>query len=213
MAAVALVFTTHTYHGNSEINFFRDDQGGLFVTIDTERLHMRSVEPTEAEYDNYAALFGDETVMEKFATGQTKTREEIETRINEMWVKRWKKGDPYSALAVFKKETGDFLGHVVLGHGDQPGQSEIAYLFHQPYWRQGYGSEAVMALVTEYALATIWEGYTLEGLPLEKITAIARPDNPASCRILEKIGMQFLFEEERYGALRYRYSIDLRRFF
>lgn len=200
---------THTYRGNSEINFFSDDQDGLSVTIDTDRLHIRSVKATDAEYDRYALLFGDKNVMRKFATGQTKTRDEMKTRINDVWVKRWREGDPYTGLAVFRHDTDDFLGHVVLGHGDVAGESELAYLFNQMHWGKGFGSEAVTAVVEEYAPATIQEEYLLEGKPLARIVATARPDNPASGRILEKVGMQFVREEEKYGALRHHYSIDL----
>ena len=70
------VSSTHTYHGSSEINFFLNEHDALTVTIDTERLHIRSAEASEKDYGLYAALFGDQDVMGKFATGQTKTREE-----------------------------------------------------------------------------------------------------------------------------------------
>lgn len=53
------------------------------------------------------------------------------------------------------------------------------------------------------------EGYTLEGKTLEKITATARPDNPGSVKILEKLGMHKISEEEKYGALRHHFSINL----
>ena len=128
--SASAVSNTHTYRGNSEINFFAND--GLSVTIDTNRLHIRSVEATEADYDRYAALFGAKDVMGKFATGQTKTRDEMRTRINDIWVKRWHENDPYTGLAVFRNDTDDFLGHVVLGHGDVAGESELAYLFNPP---------------------------------------------------------------------------------
>ncbi len=208
MSLAAAVSSTHTYLGDAEINFFSDDQDGLSVTIDTDRLHLRSVESTEDEYDRYAALFGSKDVMGKFATGQTKTREEMEARIN-LWVRRWRAHDPYAGLAVFKNDTDDFLGHVVLGYGDAPGESELAYLFNRPHWRKGYGSEAVAAVVKEYAPATVEEGALLEGKPLERIVATARPDNPASGRILEKVGMQFVRAEEKYGVMRHHYAINL----
>jgi RimJ/RimL family protein N-acetyltransferase len=101
------------------------------------------------------------------------------------------------------------LGHVILGHGDAPGESEIAYLFLQLHWRKGYGSETVATIVQEYAPATVREGYTIEGKPLERIVATARYDNPASNRILEKVGMHLDASEEKYGALRHKYSIHL----
>lgn len=210
MSLTAAASHTHTYHGKfANINFFSDPQEGLSVTIDTDRLHIRSVEATEEDYDRYAALFGDKEVMKKYATGQTKTREEIKTRING-WVKRWLEHDPYSGFAVFKKDTKEFVGHIVLGHGDRPGESELAGLGNQGFWKKGYGKEAAMAIVREYAPATVREGYFLEGKPLERIVATARPDVPASKRILEKVGMQFVRAEEKFGAMRHHYAINLK---
>src|SRR3990167_1103777 len=161
------------------------------------------------EHGHYASLFGDPHVMEKFATGQIKTKEEITARINGVWVKRWRENDPYAGFAVFHQETDDFLGHIVLGHGTQAGESELAYLLKRPHWNKGYGTEAVRAVVREYAPATVQEGYTLEGKPLETITATVRPDNPASERILQKVGMHFVRAEEKQSALRHHYSIGL----
>ena len=208
--AVKGTTSTHTYrHGSTEVNFFVDDHDVLRVTIDTDRLHIRSVEPSEKDYNSYGALFGNTAVMEKYATGQTKTPEEIRIRINDLWVKRWREKDPYSGLAVCKNDTDEFVAHVVLGHGDVPGQSELAYLFMKNHWGKGLGSEAVTALVKQYAPATVKEGYTLEGKILETITATTRPDNPASVRILEKVGMHKIGEEVKFGALRHHFSINL----
>ncbi len=147
--------------------------------------------------------------MRKFATGQTKTREEVVARIKDVWVKRWHQNDPYNGLAAFKKDTDEFLGHVVLGHSGVQGQSEHAYLFMKNYWGKGFGTEAVPAVVKDYAPATVKEGYTLEGKTLEKIIATARPDNPGSVKILEKLGMHKIGEEEKYEALRHHFAINL----
>lgn len=96
---------------------------------------------------------------------------------------------------MFKNDADEFLGHVVAGHGDVPGQSELAFLFMPQHWCQGFGTEAVAAIVKEYAPATVKQGYTLDGEPLNKITATAKPDNPASVRILEKTGMRKISED------------------
>lgn len=49
----------------------------------------------------------------------------------------------------------------MIGHGDEPGQSEVAYLFMKNHWGKGLGTEAVNAVVKEYAPATVLERYTL----------------------------------------------------
>jgi RimJ/RimL family protein N-acetyltransferase len=193
------------YGGPSNVSFF-SDQDGLRVAIDTERLHIESVRSTEAEYDRYAALFGDVEVMKTFATGVTKTREEIAQRIETVWAKRWRESDPYSAFSVTKNDTDEFVGSVVLGHS-QPGVAEIAYVFARDHWRKGYGSEGVASVVKEYAPATRKERYLLDGEPLREIVATARTDNVASLRILEKAGFVRTGERERYGALRTEFSL------
>jgi RimJ/RimL family protein N-acetyltransferase len=199
----------------TSIHFSTNSQNGLSVTIDTTRLHIRSV--TTDDYDRYAALFGDKKVMEKFANGNPRTREEVQEKINNLWVKRWNENDPYSGLAVFRKNTdsssSDFLGHVTLGHTAHAGESELAYLFHEQCWGNRYGSEAVTAVVKEYAPATVKQGYaTLEGEPLQKIVATARTDNVASWRILAAVGMTRQGTVDKHGAPRYLYSINLSEF-
>lgn len=210
MAAPLLGPISHTYTDEAEIIFVSDEVEGLSVVIKTSRLYMRSVQATQAEFENYASLFGDAVVMEKFGTGKPQTREHLETRIRDVWAQRWLQHDPYAGLAVFKGDTHEFLGHVVLEHGDRPGESELAYIFHQKYWNQGYATEAVRAIVQEYAPATVKEGYTLDGKPLEKILATARFDNVPSIRVLEKVGMKHTHGSQAYGALRNHYAVDLK---
>ena len=45
------------------------------------------------------------------------------------------------------------------------------------------------------------------GLSLDRIVGRARPENPASCRVLEKIGMRPAGEVEREGVTWLRYEI------
>ena len=197
----------------AEVNFTINTQKELTVTIDTKSLHMRSIDDSEADLNSYAGLFGDKDVVEKYADGKTKTKEEIGKRINDSWVKRWKENDPYSALAVFTKQTeefsDEFVGHVVVGYGDKPGQSEMAYLFHKNYWNKGFGTQAVTALVKDYAPALKEKGYLLEGEVLTEIQATTRTDNTYSVRILENLGMEKIDENEKFGGMRYIYSIKV----
>lgn len=192
----------------TSIQFITDAQG-LHVTIETDRLYMRSVRSEKKDYEQYASLFGDSKVMAKFSFGQPLLPKEIRSRIDNIWAKRWLKNDPFSAFAVFKKDTGKFVGHVILGHGDAPGIAELAYLFTPSEWGKGYGSEASAAIVNKYALATISKGYLIDGSPLTKIIATARPDNPASIRILEKLGMHLIQKVEKFGSDRNLYSINI----
>jgi ribosomal-protein-alanine N-acetyltransferase len=208
-AVIALCRSGESTSPTTNIHFYTSKNGELSVTIDTERLHIRSIESTESDHDNYAALFGDPATVEKFATGKTRTKIEIAERIDNGWVTRWREKDPYSGMAIFKKDTDEFVGHIVLGHGDLPGESEFAICLKSEHWGKRYGTEALTALIHEYAPATVKQGYRLEGKPLERIIATSRSDNIASCKIIEKLGMRLVYQEEKFGALRNHYTIEL----
>lgn len=203
------VLSIHSYQGRSAINFVNYTDGGLAVTIDTDRLHMRSVEATEEDFNSYTTLFGDPDVMRKYAAGLTKSREETIERIRDVWANRWKENNPYSGFAVFRKDTKEFIGHVIVGHGDVSGESHIAYLLMKNHWGNGFGTEAVDALTREYAPATIQEGHKVEGKILEKITATVRVDNIPSKKILKKVGFHRTGFEEKFDGFRKLYTFDL----
>jgi len=190
----------------ADVNFLKPSDGGLCVEIRTEHLLMRSVREDDCDY--YEGLYGNPEVMKKYAAGETKDRDYVIGRIAG-WVKRWLEDDPFAGMAVFSRDTGTFIGHVVLGYGDNPGESEIAFLFHKTFWGQGYGKEAVTALVNDYSPALISRDYKLEGKPLTRIIATTRSDNPASVKILEGLGMRVFKEERKFGALRNHYAIQV----
>lgn len=140
--------------------------------------------------------------MWKFGTGEAWSVAKTEARMD-LWISRWNTHDPFSSFAVSKNDDDTFLGHVVLGHGDQRGQSELAYVFNKPSWGKRYGSEAVSSIVNEYAPELVQRGYQLEGEDFQSITATVRDDNEASFKILKNAGMQRVREEIKFAHLRH----------
>mgnify|MGYP006275716077 CR=1 FL=1 len=175
----------------------------ISASITTERLLISPVTSSDAaEYHQH--LFSDRTVMEKFATGETRDRAYVDAGIN-TWVERWKSGDPFGGFAI-RLKSGEFIGHVVLGHGDHPGHSEIAYLIRADKWAQGYGSEAVRGIVQGLAPLLRVYGFTVEDGAFRIIDATARPDNPGSGRILSKLGMEIVDTSEKFNATRHHFQ-------
>lgn len=202
--------TTYTYRDSSVFSFNRNENDALSVTIDTKHLRMRSIKKEDC--DSYVKLFGDREVMRKFGYGETRTKGDSKARLKNR-IKSWKENDPYNNLSVLNKSTNEYIGQVTLGHGDYDGNSELSYLFFKNHWGKGYGAEAVNAVVKDYSRATVHEGYTRGGgRPLESITAIVRTDNLGSVRILEKIGMNKIWEGEEFYSACYKFSIDLKEF-
>jgi len=68
-------------------------------------------------------------------------------------------------------------------------RGELGYWIGQPYWGSGLATEAVTALLR----------FAFEDLELNRVQASYLPRNPASGRVLEKVGMQ------REGLHRERY--------
>jgi RimJ/RimL family protein N-acetyltransferase len=181
---------------------FEQEGDKLTVTIETENLHMRSVQ--KRDLDAYAGLYGDADVMGKFATGVPRDKAFVEGRING-WVDRWEHSNPFSSLAVFKRDEDDLAGQVVLGGGEEPKTSELAYLFNKKFWKKGIGKESVAAVVQHYAPELHKRSYKVGGQPFEAIVATAREDNIASWKILDEVGFVQDGTSEKFGAKRKEY--------
>ena len=83
------------------------------------------------------------------------------------------------SFAVERKATGVLIGWCGLGDLDfDRDKKELFYGIAKEYWGQGYGYEAARAVVDA--------AFTVLKLPL--LTAVVKPDNIASVRIIEKCG-------------------------
>jgi len=84
------------------------------------------------------------------------------------------------AHAIELRDSGDMIGlcGIAVLHGSE--QGEIWYLVRPDYWGNGIGAEAARALLKI--------GFT--EMNLHRMFATCLPENPASSRVLEKIGMR-----------------------
>lgn len=90
------------------------------------------------------------------------------------------------AYAMIRTADGVFLGCCGVHDRDRPDATEapapeIGYWLGQPYWGNGYATEAARALVAA----------TFADISLARINASCRTVNPASRRVLEKCGFRF----------------------
>ena len=89
--------TVQRYTGAVDIDFAITSAHALEVTIRTERLLIRSLEPRDLK--SLIALFGNPTATAKYATGKTYTPAEVTDRLGTL-LERWYNMDPYSGFAV-----------------------------------------------------------------------------------------------------------------
>lgn len=90
----------------------------------------------------------------------------------------WKEGLAF-AYMIQLKASGEWLGSIELAVG--PDAAEIGYILSDSFWGEGYATEASKVLV----------GWAEAQTSLERIVAVCHPDNLASRRVLEKVGLQF----------------------
>ena len=143
-------------------------------TLLTERLVLRP--PVLADAPAIAALADNRKVAEMTSSIPHPYRVEDA----EAWI-AGKGGDhPGIAFAMFEKNSGAFIGICSYEWRGEP-TPEIGYWAGEPFWGQGYGTEAVRAMIDHAFTAT----------ELEALLASCRVTNVASRRVLEKCGFQW----------------------
>jgi RimJ/RimL family protein N-acetyltransferase len=80
--------------------------------------------------------------------------------------------------AVVLKDTGKVIGGCGINTSED--KSEIGWILHRDYWKQGYGVEMGSALLK----------FGFEELNLHRIIARCDSENYGSFRVMEKIGMR-----------------------
>lgn len=96
------------------------------------------------------------------------------------------------------KLNGEKIGTSGLQPLENTGEIEVGYNLSEKYWRQGFGFECAMA----------WLRFGFETAALERIVAVAHPDNIGSWKIMEKCGMKYEKSEWHYGIECVFYAIS-----
>lgn len=100
-----------------------------------------------------------------------------------VWMENHKKNfdeDRLYEFAITDKDSGELLGAISLSNHQKFKNGEIAYWIGEKYWGKGYGTEAAKAIID----------FAFVEKKLHKVFARYFRSNPASGRIMEKIGME-----------------------
>lgn len=137
--------------------------------METKRLIIRPFAVEDAE-DLYAYLSREKVV--RYEPYPAFTREQAA----EEAVRR---ASDANFHAVILKETGRMIGNLYFAPGDFD-TWELGYVFHDAYWGREYAAEACRALLEEgFASGKI-----------RRVIAMCNPENAASWRLLERLGMR-----------------------
>jgi RimJ/RimL family protein N-acetyltransferase len=141
--------------------------------LSTERLVLRA--PQESDVAELVTLADNRHVAEMLAR-MPHPYGEAEARAFLLMTRQRRTGTAY---ALTRKDDGAFVGCAGLNATDRG--LELGYWIGEPYWKNGYATEAAHALVDlAFARTTV-----------QVLHASCRVINPASRRVIHKCGFQY----------------------
>jgi RimJ/RimL family protein N-acetyltransferase len=142
--------------------------------VTTPRLRLRAFRADDL--DAYATMQANPEVMRYMITGRASTRPEV-WRTMASSLGQWALCG-YGMWTCERIADNAFLGSVGIFQPLDWPEPEIAYSFDQPFWGQGYATEAAGA-------ARDW---LFAHFPLSRAVSHIRPENAASKRVAERLG-------------------------
>jgi len=167
--------------------------------LETERLSLR---PFTAE-DSVSAFqwFGDPEVMRFTPTGPDRRLEDTVERLTAY--QRHQTTHGFSKWLVQARGSGEAIGDSGLLVLPESGNIDLGFRFLKSFWGMGYGTE----------VAAAWIRGAFAQLALERLTAFAHPENPASLRVLEKVGFRRLGPHRVMGMEAVTYEFEAADYF
>jgi len=148
-----------------------------YPTLQTERLLLRPFAFSDAK--RVQLLAGNEAI----ASTTLNIPHPYEDGMAEEWIgthqNGFEKGELYN-FAIEVRSSGNLTGAIGLVVNPRHVRAELGYWIGQPYWNQGYCTEAAREVVR----------YGFEELGLHRIHAMHLSRNPASGRVMKNIGMR-----------------------
>ncbi|MGP4064378.1 GNAT family N-acetyltransferase [Oceanobacillus sp. M65] len=171
-------------------------------TITTERLVLRLFEQTDAEV--VAKLCNNINIYQNTLYLPYPYSLEDALAWMEPHLERFVANKSYE-FAVTDKESGQLYGAIALSNHHVHKNGEVAYWIGETFWGKGYATEAAQAIIQ----------FAFEEKHYHKVFARYFGTNPASGRVLQKVGMKqegilkdHVRKEDRYEDLVYYGIID-----
>ena len=157
-----------------------ETSGALPVNVlETERLNLRRLHAGDAEF--ILELLNDSSFLHNIGDKGVRTVEDAVRYISTGPVESYARHG-FGLWLVELKETGGVpAGICGLVRRDTLPDADIGYAFLPRFRSRGYAREAAAAVMS----------HARETLGLRRVLAIVNPDNAASIKVLEKVGLKF----------------------
>ena len=148
------------------------------TVLETERLVLRKLHADDAEF--IVGLLNQPSFLRYIGDKEVRNNEDAVRYIETGPIASYERFG-FGLYLVELKETGVPIGMCGLLKRDSLPDVDIGFAFLPDYWSRGYAFESAAAVMD----------YGRETLRLRRIVAITSPDNDASIKLLEKIGLRF----------------------
>ena len=159
------------------------------IASETERLILRPFHREDLEL--VFRLYSDPEIL-RYTPFDAMSREEAELHLERI-IRDWELVPQQSfEFAMIRKEDGEPVGrcHILIDQETDTGM--IGWLLLKEHWRQHYAFESGEALIH----------CCFETLGLHRVNAVCNPENTASRRVLERLGLRL----EAYYRKKCRYQ-------
>ncbi len=151
------------------------------MIVQTQRLILRPFEPGDVAA--YTAIKAKPEVLRFLPGGEAgaaHAAKAAQLQVSQ-FIGLWQEEPRYGPWAVVETASGGLIGHAGLRLLPKlGGVTEILYMLDSAVWGRGYATEAAGAA----------RDYGFAALGLDRLAAFAFPENAASLRVMEKIGMR-----------------------
>lgn len=167
-------------------------------TLDTERLILRPF--TLRDAPRVRELAGAREIAANTLTMPHPYEEGMAEEWIGMHEENFQSGQS-AEFAICLRDSGELIGAIGLKITQEHDCGEIGYWIGIPFWNQGFCTEAAAAVIA----------YGFDGFDLNRIGAIHFSRNPASGRVMQKIGMRYE-GESRQAMKRWDEYVDITRY-
>lgn len=161
--------------------------------IETCRLQLRHFTPNDV--DDLYRIYSQPDLFKYMSNDKPLLWEEARAVINSL-TENWQQHQ-FGVWAVVYKKHQELIGHCGFKFLENTQEIQIGYILLKSYWNIGLGTEAAKASLE----------YGFEIANLERIVAVAKPENIASRRVMEKVGMKYEKDAYYYNNEVVYYSI------
>lgn len=164
-----------------------------FPVLETERLILRDMRLEDAE-----ALFAyaSDPEVTRHLTWNTHRSVEDSKQFLETAIQDYANGNLHR-WAIVHKSSGEFIGTCgLVARSQEHRRAHVGYALARAYWGRGLATEAVRDMIA----------FGFDRMDLNKIVARCFPENSASERVMQKLGMAYegTLREHLFVGGRYR---------